>query len=42
MSLFDLNLNPIKGFIAGGMAGVISKTTVAPIDRVKLILQVLL
>lgn len=40
-STFDMNSNVIKGFVAGGLAGVISKTTVAPIDRVKLILQVL-
>lgn len=38
-STFDMNSNVIKGFVAGGLAGVISKTTVAPIDRVKLILQ---
>lgn len=36
----DVNTNIFKGFIAGGLASVISKTTVAPIERVKLILQV--
>lgn len=36
---FDFNANIFKGFIASGVAAVISKTTVAPIDRVKLILQ---
>uniref|UniRef100_A0A914WLS4 ADP/ATP translocase n=1 Tax=Plectus sambesii TaxID=2011161 RepID=A0A914WLS4_9BILA len=29
----------IKGFFAGGVAGAVSKTAVAPIDRVKLVLQ---
>lgn len=29
-----------KDFIAGGVAAAISKTTVAPIERVKLLLQV--
>jgi solute carrier family 25 (adenine nucleotide translocator) protein 4/5/6/31 len=31
--------NVIRGFAAGGIAAAISKTTVAPMDRVKLILQ---
>lgn len=29
-----------KDFVAGGVAAAISKTTVAPIERVKLLLQV--
>uniref|UniRef100_A0A915EC00 ADP/ATP translocase n=1 Tax=Ditylenchus dipsaci TaxID=166011 RepID=A0A915EC00_9BILA len=36
---YELNSQVIKGFAAGGIAGVITKTTVAPIDRVKLVLQ---
>jgi solute carrier family 25 (adenine nucleotide translocator) protein 4/5/6/31 len=30
----------VKGFLAGGAAAAVSKTSVAPIDRVKLLLQV--
>lgn len=36
---FDFNSNIFKGFMASGLAAIISKTTVAPIDRIKLILQ---
>lgn len=31
--------NTVGQFVCGGMAGVVSRTTVAPVDRVKLILQ---
>jgi len=30
----------LKDFVAGGVSAAISKTTVAPIERVKLLLQV--
>lgn len=33
-------INIVRGFAAGGVAAAISKTTVAPMDRVKLVLQV--
>jgi len=36
---YEFNSQVLKGFAAGGLAGVITKTTVAPIDRVKLVLQ---
>jgi len=29
----------IKDFMSGGIAGIISKTVVAPIERVKLLMQ---
>ena len=29
----------IKDFLSGGVAGIISKTVVAPIERVKLLMQ---
>lgn len=32
--------NFLKDFLAGGIAAAVSKTTVAPIERVKLLLQV--
>lgn len=32
-------VNMAKGFLAGGLAAAVSKTTVAPMDRVKLVLQ---
>lgn len=32
----------MKDFLAGGIAAAISKTAVAPIERVKLLLQVIL
>ncbi|KAH7704575.1 Protein R07E3.4 [Aphelenchoides avenae] len=32
-------VNVVRGFAAGGIAAAISKTTVAPMDRVKLVLQ---
>lgn len=34
-----LNLDFIKDFLSGGVAGIISKTIVAPIERVKLLMQ---
>ncbi|WP_139119012.1 MC/SLC25 family protein, partial [Pseudoalteromonas sp. BMB] len=39
MSGFD-PISFMKDFIAGGVAAAISKTAVAPIERVKLLLQV--
>jgi solute carrier family 25 (adenine nucleotide translocator) protein 4/5/6/31 len=39
MSLAD-PVNFMKDFVAGGVAAAISKTAVAPIERVKLLLQV--
>lgn len=39
MSAFD-PISFAKDFVAGGVAAAISKTAVAPIERVKLLLQV--
>ena len=36
----DQAINFLKDFAAGGVAAAISKTAVAPIERVKLLLQV--
>lgn len=36
----DAVVSFIKDFLAGGIAAAISKTAVAPIERVKLLLQV--
>ena len=36
----DAAVSFAKDFLAGGVAAAISKTTVAPIERVKLLLQV--
>lgn len=36
----DQALSFLKDFLAGGIAAAISKTAVAPIERVKLLLQV--
>lgn len=33
-------MNFLKDFLAGGISAAVSKTTVAPIERVKLLLQV--
>lgn len=33
------NYDFIKDFLSGGIAGIISKTVVAPIERVKLLMQ---
>lgn len=34
-----LDFNILKSFLSGGIAGVVAKTSVAPIERVKLIFQ---
>lgn len=36
----DQALSFVKDFLAGGIAAAVSKTAVAPIERVKLLLQV--
>lgn len=36
----DAAISFVKDFLAGGVAAAISKTAVAPIERVKLLLQV--
>lgn len=38
----DAVVSFMKDFLAGGIAAAISKTAVAPIERVKLLLQVIL
>ncbi len=32
--------NPIDYFVAGGFAGVVSRTAIAPIERVKILFQI--
>lgn len=40
VTMSDQALSFLKDFLAGGVAAAISKTAVAPIERVKLLLQV--
>lgn len=40
VSMGDQALSFVKDFLAGGIAAAVSKTAVAPIERVKLLLQV--
>lgn len=40
VTMGDQALSFVKDFLAGGIAAAVSKTAVAPIERVKLLLQV--
>lgn len=40
LGMGDQALSFVKDFLAGGIAAAVSKTAVAPIERVKLLLQV--
>lgn len=40
VTMSDQALSFLKDFLAGGIAAAVSKTAVAPIERVKLLLQV--